>query len=99
MTADRRRLDTSSRTLLSMKRQDFVIERKLIVDEAGDDVVGGHSTRHRVDAINPIEALAAFAESTGAAILGSIKPRGPGAAAIIEIEQKVYRLIVVPVPL
>lgn len=84
---------------MRMKALDFVIERKLIVDEAGDDVVGGHSTRHRIHAANPIEALASFAQSMGAAILGSIKPRGRGAAAIIEVELRVYRLIVVPVPL
>lgn len=77
---------------------DFIIERKLIVDENGDDVVGGHSTRHRVRASNPVEALASFATCVKGEILGSIKPRGPGAAAIIEVDQKVYRLIVVPVP-
>ena len=77
---------------------DFIIERKLIVDENGDDVIGGHSTRHRVRAATPTEALAAFATAVHGDILGSIKPRGPGAAAIIEAEQKVYRLIVVPVP-
>jgi hypothetical protein len=77
---------------------DFIIERKLIVDEHGDDVTGAHSTRHRVRATNTIEALAAFATSVNGEILGSIKPRGPGAAAIIEADHKVYRLIVVPVP-
>ena len=77
---------------------DFIIEQKLIVDEKGDDVVGGHSTRHRVRANNPIEAIAAFAQSVHGEILGSIKPRGHGAAAIIESDLKVYRLIVVPVP-
>lgn len=77
---------------------DYIIERKLIVDEKGDDVIGGHSTRHRVRANDPIEAIAAFAQTVHGVILGSIKPRGPGAAAIIEAEEKVYRLIVVPVP-
>lgn len=79
-----------------MKALDFIIERKLIVDENGDDVIGAHSTRHRVRASDTIEALAAFATSVNGEILGSIKPRGPGAAAIIEADQKVYRLIVVP---
>ena len=64
-----------------MKALDFIIERKLIVDENGDDVIGAHSTRHRVRAKNTIEAFAAFATAVNGEILGSIKPRGPGAAA------------------
>lgn len=78
--------------------QEFVIERKLIVDEVGDDVTNGPSTRHRLRAAGPTEAIQVFAQSMDCMILGTVKPRGPGAAAIMECAQRVYRLIAVPVP-
>ena len=77
---------------------EYVIERKLIVDEMGDDVTNGPSTRHRIRALGPGEAIHAFAESVRGVILGTVKPRGHGAAAIMEESQRVYRLIAVPVP-
>jgi hypothetical protein len=77
---------------------EYVIERKLIVDEKGDDVTGGQSTRHRIRAVGPGEAIHALAESVRGVILGTVKPRGHGAAAIMELDRKVYRLIAVPVP-
>jgi len=77
---------------------EYVIERKLIVDEQGDDVTAGPSTRHRIRAVGPGEAIHAFADSTGGVILGTVKPRGLGAAALMEVRLRVYRLTAVPVP-
>ena len=77
---------------------EFIIERKLIVDEHGDDVEHAKSTHHRIRATGPGEAIHAFADSTGGVILGTVKPRGRGAAAIMEADERTYRLIAIPVP-
>lgn len=72
----------------------FVVERKLIIDESGTDVPAGHSTWHRVEALGPAEAVAVFAAETNAQILGAVTHRADTATAIVEIAQRAYRLFV-----